>query len=332
MSTQDRAIIQQVERYRKALAVKEFDAEQRLIAAYRSMYGRLTDKIDLLAEQIEREGIKTRGQLARMQRYKALMEQIAKELADFGVIMRNEVEMIGGDALAAALADSAALMRTASGIRAGFDILSVEAVKSLIGFLDPEGPLYSRLAELAPLTVEAISKAIIDGVGLGYGPRKTAQAIADALGMGLTDAMRNVRTAQLWAYREATRANYLAHADIISGWVWWAELGSPRTCMSCVAMHGTVHPLDEVLDDHYNGRCAMIPIVEGVNPVQETGIEWFERQDETMQALLMGRGKYEAWADGQFQLQDMPGVYQSPVYGSMRVEKTLKELLGTQEN
>ena len=33
-----------------------------------------------------------------------------------------------------------------------------------------------------------------------------------------------------------------------------------RVCCSCLALHGTEFPLDETLDDHPNGRCAMIPV------------------------------------------------------------------------
>jgi hypothetical protein len=169
---------------------------------------------------------------------------------------------------------------------------------------------------------------MIEGIGLGYNPRKIASIIVDALGQALTDTLRTVRTANLWAYREANRATYIANQQYLAGWVWHANLNDDRTCMSCIAMHGTVHPLDEPLDDHHNGRCAPIPLVIGrENPV-ESGVDWFENLSEAEQRSRMGAKFFEAWQDGKFKLADMPGQYDDDVYGQMRRSRTLQDLLG----
>jgi len=114
---------------------------------------------------------------------------------------------------------------------------------------------------------------------------------------------------------------------VLDGWVWHADLGSGRTCMSCVAMHGTQHGVGEVLNDHYTGRCAAVPVVRGFeNPVEQTGEEWFAAQDEATQRSLLGV-KYTAWSEGKFGLADIPGITVDEVYGPMRVEKSLRELV-----
>jgi hypothetical protein len=97
-------------------------------------------------------------------------------------------------------------------------------------------------------------------------------------------------------------------------------------------MHGTRHSADEVLDDHYNGRCSMIPItITNPNPDIESGLEWFGKLDEDKQREILGDSKYEAWKDGKFDLDQLTHQKDEPVYGTMRVERSLKSLLGEED-
>jgi len=99
-------------------------------------------------------------------------------------------------------------------------------------------------------------------------------------------------------------------------------------------MHGTVHSFDETLDDHHNGRCAMIPIVPlaesiGIKPPEiEPGETVFGRLSDEEQRARMGPGKWEAWKAGKFQFSDLSQSYEDKVYGTMRGEPSLKALLG----
>jgi hypothetical protein len=152
--------------------------------------------------------------------------------------------------------------------------------------------------------------------------------VREDLGVGLTDAVRMTRTLNLYTYREASRANYAANSDIVEGWYWLAKLDD-RTCVSCVAQHGTQHPLTETLNDHHNGRCAPIPAIKGLpSPIEQTGEQWFEGLSEAEQRRIMGDKKWEALRDGKFALGDVTGTYDDPVYGPMRRARTLKELEG----
>ena len=52
----------------------------------------------------------------------------------------------------------------------------------------------------------------------------------------------------------------LVAAPTFTGWQWVASLG-PRTCSSCWAQHGSIHPADEPGPlDHHQGRCARVPL------------------------------------------------------------------------
>jgi len=301
-----------------------------LIDAYRRAYSRLADKVDLLLLEIG-DKAPTAGQIFRMARYKDLLEQIGEELTGFTSLTRNEIERAAELGITLGERHARELISvTATGdvsIAAGFNRLPVDAIKNVLGFLDPQGPLYARLRLLAPHTASLVSDAIVSGVALGHNPRKIAGIVRDAFGGGLTDALRFTRTVQLYSYREANRATMFANQDVVEGWIWHAELG-PRTCASCFANHGKVFPLSARLNDHHNGRCAAIPLVRGYeNPVTETGEQWFGKQPEAFQKSVLGDSKYKAWKGGKFEFGRLTRETTDAVYGLMRSETPLKDLI-----
>jgi hypothetical protein len=207
-------------------------------------------------------------------------------------------------------------------------VLPKGAIEQLLGFLSPDGPLYSRLSLLAPTTVEGVSKAILDGVSLGYNPRKIAREVTNAFGMGLTDSLRMTRTIQIWSYRESNRATYLANADVVQKWQWHTALDG-RACMACVALHGTIHELSEPLRGHHNCRCAPIPVLVGQDNgvIEQTGEEWFRGLPEKQQRDLMGKGRFAAWREGKFAFGQIVGSHDDHVYGTMFTEQPLRNLV-----
>ena len=69
-------------------------------------------------------------------------------------------------------------------------------------------------------------------------------------------------------------------------------------------------------------------VVGARNPVQQSGVEWFGTLNEEQQKEILGQTKWAAWHDKKFQLADLPGISRDPVYGDMKVERSLKDLLG----
>jgi len=109
--------------------------------------------------------------------------------------------------------------------------------------------------------------------------------------------------------------------------------------MSCVAQHGQEFNYDETLNDHHNGRCVPVPktisyrdlgldLPDPVAPF-ETGEQWFARQPEAVQRQMMGVGKYEAWRGEKFDFRELSQISkrEDPVYGYLRVETPLKDLV-----
>src|SRR5574341_1347719 len=169
--------------FREALRRHDQQALNRLMRAYEHVYSRLKDKIDLLIGAIELEE-PTAGQLVRMARYQALIRQVEAELKDYQVILKNEITNQSYDAIGFAGRDVRRILQ-AYGVTAGFNKLPTETIKTLLGFLADDSPLFKRIGELAGANAKYVADKIIEGVSLGYNPRKIAAIIRDALGGGL---------------------------------------------------------------------------------------------------------------------------------------------------
>ncbi len=101
-----------------------------------------------------------------------------------------------------------------------------------------------------------------------------------------------------------------------------------KTCMSCLAMHGTEHPLTEPLNDHHCGRCIAFPLLFGQeNPFTQSGQEWFDLQNEMAQMKQMGKSKYEAYKAGLFNFNQLSRELENDVFGLRRSETPLKDLI-----
>lgn len=315
-----------IKKQRDEIAAADEANLQAISRAYATMYDRLQGDVDALMLAIEDLEEPTMAEIKRLPQYKRLMSQAEKELDRFTTYL--EVTIGAAAIVALGLGLSHSEMMVNSLIGGGFKGLGAGAMQKLLDYLRPDGPLYKRLQFLTGATIDKVVQAIVDGVGLGYNPRKIADLIQDAFGGGLTDALRNTRTVQLYAYRDAARANYMATDGIVTGWIWWAELDDV-CCMSCVAEHGTFHELDEQLNDHYNGRCAAIPFIPGLSEEpSELGQAWFEGLSEEEQRAMMGNEKWQAWQDGKFEFGKLSQEQENDVYGKMRTEASLQSLVG----
>jgi len=325
-------IIQLTEQFQAALAAKDAATLQRLVNAYTDMYSRLKVNIENLAMKIELAGGEmTFGQIQRLTQYKDLMTQIERQVTDYSGFLKTELSTAAKNSIATAGSDAKIMLAELLGgdarIVARIQSLDPRVVENLLAYLSPEGELFNRLSNYGAEAAIRASQSIVTSVGLGRGPLVLGAELRKVLGMTLTDALRTARTVQLTSYRESTRANYIANSNVVKGWIWHAKLDG-LTCASCVAQHGTRHELSERLDDHYNGRCAMIPVtITNPNPDIQTGEAWFKEQDEATQRKILGPGKYDAWKAGKFELMDVSQQRPDAVYGTMRTAAPLKDLV-----
>ena len=301
------------------------DYTRRLLDYYQNKtLKNVNDKIRLVELVIENDPEITQAAIKKTHEYIGLMALVVSELKDFVNYSTIQIDLASTQSVKDAIVDIGLLANVINLDKA--KIVTPSAVEILRNYLAEDGELYKRIGLWAGQSTDAVINAILDGVGLGQNPKKIAGLIYKALGLSLQDAVRTTRTVQLWSYREATRANYIANSDIIKGWIWYATLDD-RVCMSCVNMHGTLHSLTEPLNDHYNGRCTMLPYPQSEQIIQQTGQEWFDSLSEEQKEASMGKGRYQAYKDGLFSFDQLSRELSDPVYGLMRTETPLKELL-----
>ena len=325
------SLIDLVNQYREDLLNNDVRAMSRLARAYSASYKSLLLEVNKLTKIVE-SGTYTASQVHRLTRYKTTVAQVAGELSRMQALTIEEVNAAANIGIKLGDVHARGLIAATVGseqLAIAFNKLDPQLTRALLGFLDPNGQLYQRMNELSNFNADLISQNLTDGIIKGFNPQKIARMFTSGWGMALADSMRMVRTAQLYSYREASRATYLANSGVVQQWQ-WSAFHSPSTCVMCISMDGTIHDMDESLHSHYNCRCAMIPVVKGfpLTLDRKAGEQWFSDQTSAIQRDMLGKGKYNAWKNGEFNLSDLGIERPDDVYGLMWNEKTLKELLG----
>lgn len=183
-----------------------------------------------------------------------------------------------------------------------------------------------RFGEGIPQMVRNLA---LRGSAESWGAQRLAREIRNAV-QGLPSSYANqlARTLQVTAFRDAQVAHRVANADLLDYQIRIAALDD-RTCMACVALHGTKLPLETRVDDHWNGRCTSVSVVRGRNDVSvRTGEDWFSAQSPTRQQSMMGAAAFEAWQAGDVQMQDFVHHTTDDLFGAMVTESSLKGMLG----
>jgi SPP1 gp7 family putative phage head morphogenesis protein len=302
----------------KQLTKQDLEYLNRIIMTYGGMYRKLLPYIRNI-ELLIASGM-SQYQLRRSDEYRNLLDVTEKEVKDYSTWLK--IEMGAATFAAIGLASSHFVQLIGKDV----EVISTDAIQNLRNYLADGGELMKKIEFLAPQSVLDVKNVIIDGVKLGKNPRVIAREIQKAFGTSLTDSMRMTRTVQLYSYREATRANYIVNSDIVKGWIWYAHLDD-RTCASCINMHGTLHELSEILNGHHNDRCVMLPYPQCANVIKQSGEEWLKAQPKEKQIGILGKGKYEAWINNKFEFAQLTREYSDDVYGIMRGETPLKELI-----
>ncbi len=332
-------VIEAIQRYRAALLAGDAKRAAELVAAYGRIWQRLRQQLT----DLERAQLAGESDRAIKVRINALLQQIEQEISRYAVYADTQTEAAIIEAIEAAMRDAPRIAQAAYPrggdviINAIWNRLPTEAVETMLGMLSGDSPLHQRMTKtLGEAVTKAVSDQLVQGIAQSWNPTKTQAIIRRTLGRGLEWSLTSTRTATLWAYREANRANMVANQRLVRAWRWTCAR-SARTCLSCINQDGTIHPLTKTLNDHHSGRCVAVPIMAsyadlGLNipePLQDTSTarQWFEAQSEAQQRAMMGNTAWDEWKAGKFGLQDYSRPYQDEVYGEMLRQATLEELL-----
>jgi len=366
-----------LDRHAAELDAASAPAMERLIAGYAQVFEASLEQFNLLAARV-RAAIEAGepfsvDRLRRLDYYRNLMEDTTRRLADFSLYASSQTEALQRLAIQQALRDTediyvAAIAEnlvrrpnrsgwgklpadmTLDDIRKLFHRLPEGALDNLVGALSDGSPLrdyflvgHVGVPALTAEVIERMERELVRGLGMGMNPVLVGRRMADALGVGLERAIRIARTEMLRAYRRATLESYRANDDVIRGWRWSAALG-PNTCAACIAADGSIHPLEEELVDHPNGRCQAVPVTiydregpplrrvqneEGEYELVETdGATWFEGLPDETKENILGPAVFRAYKDGKVTLSDLLGERHTDTFGTEISRRSLRDILG----
>lgn len=347
-------VMEYADQFRQQLLANERKAASAMVRYYGAGWRRVNDETVKVVRQLQAKmdaGEElTDYDLRKYEGLVSLRNQIESELTKFSEFAGNTIKQQQSEAIISAYLHSEELIKVSLPVLTSSDggdypvALSFykmpnEAVEALVGFLADGSPLNTLIGGYMGETANGFMDTLVTGLIAGDGPRKTARDLRAAYGMGLTKALQISRTETMRAYRTAAHYQYEQNSDILKGWRRNAAKNE-RTCMTCIALDGKFYQLNEIMDDHVNGRCAMIPVTKtyaelGIDAPEpefnpETARDWFIRQNEATQQKMMahiGKNAWQDWKNGKFTLEDIPKRVVNPVWGNAYVNRGYKELL-----
>ena len=227
----------------------------------------------------------------------------------------------------------------------GVDVAVADKVK---GYVTSDA-WKERMNNWGPGYAAKTETVIRQGIDSGWSPKRVAQEMRlHAEGIPISAAENLTRTLQLTAYRDASAMNALQNNEFIDYKVRVATMDD-RTCLSCIGLHGTIMKLNEVVRDHYRGRCSEWYKVAGgpdfpdfmqsdSKPGQrnfvpfQNGQEWFDGLPPERQAMQnsfkRSPAKYKAFKDG-VPLSKFTVTHVDSVFGEQLTEGSLIKVVGS---
>jgi SPP1 gp7 family putative phage head morphogenesis protein len=307
----------------RAGSAQQAEMVRRWLAVERRLMGQM-EALAYRMDAVRREGgTVTLNMLLNDVRYRELLAQLQQEQAKYTVYAERTIS--DGQQAMASAGVRQSQQAIAAQVSTSFNRLPVSAVEHMVGLTGAGTPLNSLLVQSWPLSAQGLTQALVDGVALGWGPRKTAKMMAEGMTGSLNRMLTISRTEILRVYNESSRQQYIA-SGIVTSYTRIAAHDT-RTCLHCIVLEGTVYPTNELMPSHPNCRCALIPIVRGApKPEWLKGEDWFMAQPSATQESIMGRGRYELWRTGQIGLHDSTQIVPNPVWGDTLRTVPLSEM------
>jgi SPP1 gp7 family putative phage head morphogenesis protein len=322
MSTDLEALARQYARGVRELDVKTLRA---VLAAYREVEQVILDefrRLDKRVQELRDQGIEVDAQtLIELEEYRRLTDVIRTAISQYASTVESIIRCNAPQSLSLA-----AQHARQAGLELLFQPHHPEAFIAATAALGPQSPLHDVLRtyasqaftqEEAERAVAKARQALLTGVAAGWHPTTTARLLREALATSAYRAQRLARTETLRAYRAGTLELY-RQSNVVKRWRWVAAL-SARTCGACLAMHGQVLELDDVVFDHPNGRCVAVPLTEqdlslltaGQDTLPDSWL-WFWQQSFEVRDRILGPLRHEALRRGYIGYNDIYHVRRTP--------------------
>lgn len=329
------ALDEHLKKHRQKIIDREEKTFRELLSAYAEIEKELKKSFDELQKKIEnaQESGETISPswFFREQRLTNLQAQVRKQIVRFGgkatKIVEREQRAAIDIAIRQAQETYELLIENAADARNLGSMLNPRTVETAVGMMGDGSPILTYFEEqLAPMVAEKIKSEVIKASALGTDFKTISKHLQETGGITKHRALSVARTEVNRVRRETTRTMYEENSDIIEAWEWGASKSS-RTCPLCLAMDGRQFPLDEPFPQHINCRCGMLPTVKGVKRKPRTiGQQWFLEQSEEIQKQILGKGYFEIWKEGKFDLIKLVGFREHKTFGKSVYKKKIGEL------
>lgn len=296
----DSEVIRVMRGFKRDLLAGERAQMQEMARRWLDVERRLQAQMDALAlemDAIQRNGgFVSRELLLNQVRYRELVMQLTDELEGYTEFAEVQITAQQRRLTRLGVAHGERAI-TAQGIRTGFNRLPIEAVQNLVGLVGDGSPLRALLVQSWPLSANRLTQELINGVALGYNPRKTARLMAQGARGSLERMMVIARTEAMRVYRTASLESYRA-SGVVTSYVRLSARDN-RVCAGCLAADSEEYDLATDFQSHPQCRCTLIPKIAGIPLRFQSGAAWFEEQPAATQLEILGRGRYKLWATGE---------------------------------
>lgn len=330
----DPAVIIAARQFKADLLARETRQMHTMARRWLQLERALQGQIESLAEEIARiradGGTVTRETLFAMDRYHRLLAQLQVELARYSNYAADLIETEQRRYAALGIDHAATTIELAGPrtIGTAFDRLPVDAVEYAVGMVADGTPLQTYLRATWGDAAVGMTDELLRATALGQNPRQTARRMQDGTTRSLNRMLNTARTEQLRVYRLANREQ-MRQSGVVTGYKRIATHDS-RVCAACLMDEGHEYDLDETMPEHNQGRCSLVPVVEGMPELTWTqGADWFTRQPAKTQESILGPGRYAAWQAGQFDLDSLISVRRNATWGDSLQVTPLAALIPT---
>lgn len=330
------AVVVAMREFKAGLLAREHAQMQYMARRWLTVERRLDGDIQMLARELgeaKEAGLSYgRGKLYQMERYKQLQAQAQREIRQYVGWADDTISSGQEDMIRRGVGDAAQAIQLSYYPQIGphFERLPLQAVQHMVGITaegKPVGALLKR--RMLPGTSIAgwqqLCDELVHGTALGRNPRETALAMRDALSSGLDKALVIARSEQMRVYRQASLDQYQESEVVIGQKRLTAHDG--RVCAACLADDATLYTLEAAINDHPNGRCTPVPVVQGMPEVTwRAGEDWLLTQPEAIQRSILRGERYQEWKDGRFAFQDLIVKKRHPTWGESLGVRSVQSL------
>jgi len=318
-STDISEIVKAAREFKSALDKADSFAMNKMAVMWQKVHSQINDTIqkivyDMSIRQGQGKEI-TLQWVNELTYYKQLRNQVVKEIntlknEEFIPIIKKGIE----DAAISAVQQSTDLLSLATvNSEQHFNSLAKDEVAAIASGFKIGAPLKELFQPLGYEAMISIRDSLMNGISMGLPVFQIGRNMAEASNIALNRALTIARTEINRAHRQATQQVY-EESGVVERYMRMANKAT--ACMACLMLDGEVFDAKEAFNDHPNGGCVMLPIVQGMEePQYEKGKDYFMKLSPAEQEKRMGKEYYKYWKKGDFKLEELATYHHSEVWG-----------------